>query len=138
MSMAARRGIYPMPVHQPKQKYSAKPTTVDGQRFASKMEAEYYAHLCILQKAGAVDSFACQPKFELQPAYTDAAGKKVRSISYVADFLVRYPDGSEKVVDVKGTPTAVFLLKKKMFGYVYPHDRLVCVTKTRQGWREWT
>ena len=135
MSTAARR--MPAAIHQPRQKYSAKVTEVDGIRFASKMEAAYFDHLKILQRAGEVESFTCQPKFELQPAYVDAAGKKVRPIHYVADFLVRYPDGSEKVIDVKGTPTAVFLLKKKMFGFVFRHDRLVCVTKTRQGWREW-
>ena len=127
-------------IHQPKpkQKYCAKRTEVDGISFASRMEAAYYAHLRTLQKAGEVESFDCQPKFQLQPGYTDIDGKKVRPIHYVADFLVRYADGTERIVDVKGSPTAVFHLKRKMFGYVFRTERIVCVTKTRNGWREWT
>ncbi|MFA7122052.1 MAG: DUF1064 domain-containing protein [Bacilli bacterium] len=130
---------YRMPnlLRQSAHKYHAKVTEVDGQRFASKMEAEYYAHLLILQKAGEVDTFTTQPKFELQPAYTDAAGKKVRPIHYVADFLVRYSDGSEKVIDVKGVKTPEFRLKQKMFGFVHPFDRLVCVSKRKGVWVEW-
>lgn len=126
------------PIQQPRHKYHAKPAEIDGQKFASRMEAEYYAHLLLLQKAGEVDSFTCQPKFQLQPAYVDAAGKKVLPIHYVADFLVKYPDGSEKVIDVKGMLTPAFRLKKKMFGYVFGRE-IVCVTKTnRAGWREWS
>jgi hypothetical protein len=40
----------------------------------------------------------------------------------VADFVVRFPDGRQEVVDVKGsrgTMTEVFKMKKKMFEYRY-------------------
>lgn len=135
MTTAARM---PNLLRQSAHKYHAKPTTINEIRFASKAEGEYYQYLLMLQKAGEVESFTLQPKYELQPAYVDIDGRKVRPIHYVADFLVRYPDGSEKVIDVKGVKTPEFRLKQKMFGRVFPFDRLVCVSKRKGVWVEWT
>lgn len=36
-------------------------------------------------------------------------------MKYVADFVVRYKDGTEKVIDVKGMQTQVFRMKAQMF-----------------------
>jgi len=136
VSTAARRGIPPMPITQPKQKYAARRCEVDGIAFASKMEAEYYRHLCVLRDLGEVRSFVLQPRFVLQAAFTKH-GRAFRSVTYVADFGVVYKDGSKKVIDVKGMPTPVFKLKQKWYARLYD-EPLVCVTKTRNGWREWT
>jgi len=136
MSAAAYR--MPNLLRQSAHKYHAKPTAVDDIKFASKAESEYYQYLLMLKRAGEVESFTLQPKYELQPAYVDIDGRKVRPIHYVADFLVRYPDGTEKVVDVKGVKTPEFRLKQKMFGYVHPFDRLVLVSKKKGAWVEWT
>jgi hypothetical protein len=38
---------------------------------------------------------------------------------YVADFLVTYKDGTEKVVDVKGFETPVFKIKRILFELKY-------------------
>lgn len=47
-------------------------------------------------------------------------GKMVRPIKYIADFLVKYSDGREEVVDVKGMRTDVYKLKKKLLLHQYP------------------
>lgn len=135
MSTAARRGIHPMPIAQPKQKYAAKKTAVDGVTFDSRMEADYYVYLCGLRDMGAIRSFVLQPPFVLQPTFKKH-GKTFRAITYKADFGVVWADGSKTVVDVKGMPTAVFKLKAKMYSRLYD-EPLVCVTRTRGGWREW-
>jgi hypothetical protein len=67
------------------------------------------------------------PRYELQPAFTDASGKKHRAIVYEADF--EYEDRSDvvwrvRVEDVKGAETQVFKIKRKMFLFKYPHLRL--------------
>ena len=118
-----------------KSKFSNRRCEVDGIPFASKMEAEYYLYLKDLETTGAIKSIVLQPKFLLQPVYKKH-GKTVRAIHYVADFGVVYADGRRVVIDVKGAPTAVFKLKQKLYGYLYD-EPLVCVTKTRHGWREW-
>jgi len=116
-------------------RYGARKTTVDGHVFASKMESEFYDHLKRLQAAGEVDHFVLQPSFTLQTGFKKH-GKTYRAITYVADFGVVYADGRRVVYDVKGMPTPVFKLKQKLYARLYS-EPLVCVTKTRNGWREW-
>jgi len=97
-------------------KYGAKKTSVDNILFDSKAEAEYYIGLKMLQKSGKVKYFELQPEYVLLDPYPDpATGKMIRAIKYRADFLVRYPDGREEVVDVKGVRTETYKLKKKLF-----------------------
>ncbi len=95
-------------------KYGAKPTTVDGIRFASKAEARHYAELKLREKAGEIRGLELQPKFPLMvPEY--GSGFDVKVGHYIADF--RYhegPKGVLRVVDVKGMKTPVYRLKKKM------------------------
>ena len=93
-------------------KYGNKRTVIDGIKFASKKEAAYYQELKLREKAGDIMGFKCQPIFELQPKFKHE-GKTIRSITYIADFLV-YHDGFNEVVDVKGVQTAVFKIKWKM------------------------
>ena len=116
-------------------RYGARKTTVDGHVFASKMESEFYDHLKRLQAAGEVDHFVLQPSFTLQTGFKKH-GKAYRPITYVADFGVAFADGRRVVYDVKGMPTPVFKLKQKLYARLYS-EPLVCVTKTRNGWREW-
>jgi len=76
-------------------KYHNIPTEVDGWRFDSKREAEYYQSLKALKAMGDISYFLCQVPFRLP-------GK----IKYLCDFMVRYPDRVEWI-DVKGVLTAV-------------------------------
>ena len=99
-------------------KYGAVKTVLYGITFDSRREAERYAELLILEKAGRIKDLVLQPSFELQPGFINAKGKKVRPVIYKADFA--YTEGDTHVVeDVKGMETDVFKLKRKMFDYKY-------------------
>jgi len=109
---------YPGPPPK-KHKYNASRTIVDGIRFASKREAEYYGELKLCLRAGEIVSFELQPEFIIQEGYR-RGGKKVREIKYIADFKVIYPDGRVEIVDTKGYRTKEYLLKKKLLLARYP------------------
>ncbi len=110
-------------VKQPKKsKYNNKKVIVDGIKFDSKKEAEYYCQLKLLKQAGEIKDYRLQPIYELQPAFKKN-GKKYRAITYIADFVITNNDGTTDVVDVKSSKTfktQVYRIKKKMFEYKYP------------------
>ena len=100
-------------------KYNAVKTEIDGIKFASKKEAEYYKNLLLLKQAGEVIDIKLQPEFELQEGYIKD-GAKIRPIKYIADFLVVYKDGHIEIIDTKGyKKDKVYLLKKKLFHYKF-------------------
>lgn len=137
MTAAARRGAFPVSIQQPKkQKYCARKVEIDGHTFASKMEGDFYLHLKARQAAGDVEHIVLQPSFTLQAGFKKH-GKSFRPITYIADFGVVYADGRRIIYDVKGMPTSVFKLKQKLYSRLFD-DPLVLVTKTRNGWREWS
>lgn len=100
-------------------KYKAIKTIVDGITFDSKKEALRYQELKLLQRAGLIKSFSCQPEFILHDGYKRSDGKRIRSIRYVADFLVNYPDGRVDIEDVKGIETPLFKIKRKLLEAKY-------------------
>ena len=100
-------------------KYNAVKTQIDGIKFASKKEAEYYKNLLLLKQAGEVIDIKLQPEFELQEEYVKD-GVKIRPIKYIADFLVVYKDEHIEIIDTKGyRKDKVYLLKKKLFHYKF-------------------
>ena len=107
-------------------KYRARKTEVDGIKFASQKEANYYCELKIRKRAGEIRDFELQPVFILQPAF-EKNGQKYREIKYIADFKVIYTDGRVEIIDTKGYLTKDFLLKRKLFEYRYPALELVIV-----------
>lgn len=100
-------------------KFHAKKTEVDGITFDSKREADFYCQLKILQRAGEVKSFSMQVPFVLIPTFKHL-GKTIRGVKYIADFVVKYADGHEEVVDVKGMKTKDYIIKQKMLLSKYP------------------
>ena len=100
-----------------KSKYSSAKTDVDGIRFDSKKEAEFYAELKLREKAGEITHLRLQPRYLLQEAFKHE-GKQYREMEYVADFEY-IENGETVVVDVKGFRTAVYMLKRKLFLYRY-------------------
>lgn len=84
-----------------KHKYFARPTIVDGIKFASAKEARRYGELKLLQLAGKISQLELQPRYKL-----------VIEETYVADF--RYLENGETVIeDVKGCLTREYKRKRK-------------------------
>lgn len=100
-------------------KYGAKKIVVDNIRFDSKAEAKYYMYLKSEKQAGRIADIKLQPEFKLLPTFRKN-GTTFRSIVYIADFLVTYPDGRQEVIDVKGYRTSEFNMKRKLFEHKYP------------------
>lgn len=99
-------------------KYNAKKVVIDDIKFDSKAEAAYYQQLKLLKMSGEVVSFDLQPEFVLQESFRKN-GKLYRAIKYKADFLVRYSDGHEELIDIKGMLTKEFRIKQKLFELRY-------------------
>ena len=100
-------------------KYGNKKVVLDGIKFDSQHEAERYAELKVMQKAGRIKDLKLQVKFELQPAYLNTEGKRVRAIRYIADFT--YVQDDKLVIEDAKSPATrknkVYMLKRKMMGY---------------------
>jgi len=116
-------------------KFHNKITIVDGIKFDSKRESEYYIIFREAQKRGEIVNLRLQVPYELIPAvYVDEVKhlktkdklvKKCvqRPVFYYADFVYEDADtGIQHVIDVKGggaTATRDFKLKKKMLRYFH-------------------
>lgn len=101
-------------------KYHNKRTTIDGILFDSKKEGNYYTKLKLMKNAGLIWNLELQKKYILQASFT-FNGKKIREISYYADFVYEDKDGLH-VVDTKGYRTDTYKLKKKLFIKKYGID----------------
>jgi hypothetical protein len=99
-------------------KYFAKKTEVDGIKFDSKKEAQFYLKLKELEQKGEIKNIERQVPYELQESFK-FNGETYRKIEYKADFrYVTTKDNKIHVVDVKSPYTRkdkVYRLKKKMF-----------------------
>ena len=120
---------------QVKNKLGAKKCEIDTVVFDSMMEAKFYIHLLKLKKKGEVIDIALQPKYELQEGFYKF-GKKVRAITYKADFLVTTKDKEKHLYDVKGYKTDAFRLKQKLFDNKFRDTKLICITQKKKGWVE--
>ena len=109
---------------QKQSKYHAKNVEVDGVVYDSKKEANRGAILNKQAEMGIITGLERQVQFLLQPEYTNNQGKKIRPITYVADF-VYVKAGQKYVEDVKGFRTPEYKLKKKIFEYKYPQYTFV-------------
>lgn len=104
---------------QKQSKYHAQKTEVDGIKFDSKKESRDWKNLCTMEASGLISNLRRQVSFELQPKYVTKDGRKIRPISYVADFVYER-DGVTYAQDSKGMKTDVYKIKRKMFEYKYP------------------
>lgn len=94
-------------------KYKAKPTVVNGVKFASKKEAERYKDLLLLEGFGDITELELQPRFPI--IFND-----IKICTYVADFsYIKKGEKDKTVEDVKGFKTRVYSLKKKMMKAVH-------------------
>jgi len=90
-------------------KYRAQKTERNGIKFPSKLEADYYDILMILQGLGKVAFFLRQVPIHLP------GGTKL-----VVDYQVFWSDGSVTFEDTKGVETPVYKLKKREVEALYP------------------
>ena len=97
-------------------KYGNKKTVYQGETYDSKKEADYAGILDALRKAknkaDRVISIERQVKYVIE-----IRSKKI--CTYIADFKVKYADGHEEVIDVKGFKTSIYRLKKKLVEACY-------------------
>lgn len=107
------------PVPQKESKYHNHKVEVDGIKFDSKKESKDWKHLSTLEAGGIISNLRRQVPFELQPKYVTKDGRKIRPISYVADFVYER-DGVTYIQDSKGVRTDVYKIKRKMLEYKYP------------------
>lgn len=125
---AFRLGIAPSLNKPKKRKYNNNPCTLNGLKFDSVKERDFYIFLKDREKRGLIFDLTLQEPIEILPAFTDARGTKHKPIIYKADFTyiekIRDPRGSihyvKRYIDVKGgkaTQTPVYRLKKKLLAY---------------------
>lgn len=107
------------PTIQKQSKYNNQKVEVDGVVFDSKHEGKDWKNLCAMEAAGLITNLRRQVPFELQPKYVTRDGRKIRAITYVADFVYER-DGVTYAQDSKGMKTDVYKIKRKMFEYKYP------------------
>jgi len=91
------------------QKYRSQCVLIDGIRFDSKREANYYSRLKLAESNGELLYFLRQV-----PIHLDGG------VKYRVDFLEFWRDGTVRYVDVKGFKTREYLLKKKLIEAKYP------------------
>lgn len=98
-------------------KYNARKITLDGIEFDSRKEANRYAELKVMERAGIIRNLQLQEEFELIPR----CGKE-RPAKYHSDFSYINVETGEKVVeDVKSraTKTKDYILRRKLMNWRY-------------------
>jgi len=115
---------------------------MNGITFSSDLEFKYYKYLLDLQEQGIIKQIELQPKFQLQEKYNRKSdGKSILAIYYISDFRVTYNDNSVQVIDTKGDPDNIAILKRKMMEYLYPDIDFHWIAYSKQdsenGWIEY-
>ena len=104
-------------------KYHNIKVEVDGYKFDSKKEAEFYQDLLLLKRSGELLDFEVHPKIILQEGFK-FNGKKIQQITHSPDFIL-YWEGGTEFIDVKGgkaTQTQAWRLKWKLLMFKYRGD----------------
>lgn len=114
-------------------KYGNVKVTIDGHKFDSRTEGDYYYKLKIDKANGLIKDFKIHPTFVLQEKFK-YNGKTIAAITYTPDFEVENLDGTIDMIDVKGVKTEAFKLKEKLFKYKYPQYNFFCVALQKETW----
>ena len=105
---------------KPKSKFGNRKVEIDGFKFDSQKEANFYCKLKILKDSGEIADFDKQVKFDIRV-------NNIHIANYFLDFLVKKNDGTIDYIDIKGQDryskkfikTDVFQLKKKLVEAIY-------------------
>ena len=96
-------------------KYFSRKVILDGHKFDSKKESEYYLYLKSELEKGNIYDLELQKEYILQESFK-IGNKTRRKITYKADFTYKTSkDDKLHVIDIKGFKTEVYRLKKKLF-----------------------
>lgn len=97
-------------------KYGAKPTEVDGIKFASKAEAKRYGELKLLERAGQIWGLKIHVEYPLV-----VNGQKVGKYTCDSEYNEAGPTGEPQIVteDVKGRAARDWPLRKRLFAALY-------------------
>jgi len=96
-----------IPAKPKRQKYGNQPVYVDGIRFPSRLEANFYAGLKVAQDAKAIRWFCRQARFAIEGG------------EWVSDFIVVMLDGTVRVIDCKGFKTKGYRHQKRQIRQRY-------------------
>ena len=109
-------------IRQSGNKYGAHKHEYNGRVYHSIKEANYAAELDLLIKAGEVSEWTPQFKIDLK-----ANGRHI--CTYIPDFLVTLPDGSQELHEVKGYMTETYRIKRKILEatYLYDHPEITFI-----------
>lgn len=99
--------------------HNTKSKVIDWIKFDSTLEANYYEYLKVQKQKKIVKSFTLQPIFTL---FKSSKELGLRAMTYVADFLIEYPDGRTEVIDTKWMATEASKLKRKLYIFIYKND----------------
>lgn len=113
-------------------KYGAVATIMDGIRFASKAEAQRYAELKLLEKAGEIRCLRVQPAFPLYVQTNVVADDPIKIGTYRGDFAYETSHGAVVVEDVKGVRTPLYQWKKRHVESQYG----ITITEVMRGRRQ--
>lgn len=100
-------------------KYHSRKTMLDGMEFDSRREANRYAELKLLQRAGEISDLRTQVKYTLIPAQKKPSGGTERACTYTADFVYRDKRGREIAEDAKGVRTQQYIIRRKLMLHVH-------------------
>jgi hypothetical protein len=114
-------------------RYTSYKPVIDGIKFDSLMEGQYYVHLKERLLKNDIANLTLQPSYTLQEAFTKN-GKRFRPIIYIADFKYQDKDANWIIVDVKGKETVEFKLKQKLFEFKYPDLSLSVIQEYEGQW----
>lgn len=107
----------PSKYHNRKVEYR-DPKTCKVITFDSEKERDYYLLLKDREQRGEIIDLKRQVEIEIQPGFILPNGKKIRPITYRADFTYYDNiDSSVHIIDVKGYKTEIYKLKKKLLAY---------------------
>ena len=99
-------------------KYHNRKVSINGETFDSRKEANRWAELKLLQRAGKISDLNRQVHYQLIPSQYENGHLLERGVSYIADFVYK-EDGKLVVEDAKGMRTDAYIIKRKLMLSVY-------------------
>ena len=86
----------------------------DNIKFPSEIERDFYIKLKRLKYKGKIKDFEMQVEFEMLPSFKDFNGKKIEKVIHKPDYKVYLNDGTWILIDTKGNPEDLSILKRKI------------------------